>query len=211
MYNEIHPYKENKHGKGTFNMTLIEKAIRFASEAHEGQTDKAGLPLILHPLHVMSLMKSEKARVTAVLHDVLEDTVKTEDDLNAEGFPGDIVEAVKTLTRQKDEDYFDYIRRIQGNELAVEVKLGDLTLNMDIGRLPYVDCDAIRRAEKYKKARFLLALGERRRRIERETAELTPEMDFEYAREALLCLRLGLMRLPSSSKTGINQPVGPNS
>jgi (p)ppGpp synthase/HD superfamily hydrolase len=82
-------------------MNLIEKAIHYASEVQAGQLDKSGFPLILHPLFATSRMTSDKARVIAVLHDILEDTDKTAEDLRAEGFPNYIVETVVVLARKQ--------------------------------------------------------------------------------------------------------------
>ena len=175
-------------------MNLIEKAICFASGAHAGQTDKTGAPLILHPLHMMSLMKNEKARIVAALHDVLEDTAKTAGDLLAEGFPVDVVEAVEALTREKpegsdaekDEQYFNYIQNILSNELAAEVKLADLAHNMDISRIAAPSEEDYARLRKYRKARAMLTNGLRQRKIAAETGALDPENSSEYAWEAIV-------------------------
>ena len=175
-------------------MNLIEKAICFASEAHSGQTDKSGSPLILHPLHMMSVMKTDKTRIVAVLHDVLEDTAKTAGDLLSEGFPEDIVEAVKILTRErdegseteKDEQYFAYIKNILSNELAAEVKLVDLAHNMDVSRLSAPSEEDYKRVNKYKKARAMLIHGLRQRKINAETMALAPDNSSEYAKEAII-------------------------
>lgn len=118
-------------------MTLLEKAIAVAVEAHAGVRDRSGQPYILHPLHVMMEMDSEEARMTAVLHDVVEDSEKTLEELAAMGFPATVLEALALLTHEKEtEEYAAYIERLQGNPLARQVKLADLKHNMDLRRLP---------------------------------------------------------------------------
>ena len=135
---------------------LTKKAIRLAFRAHKGQKDRAGLPYILHPVHLAEQMTTEDACVVALLHDVLEDTDVTEDELRAEGFTEPQLDAVKLLTRTKDEDYFDYVKRIRGNALAKTVKLADLEHNSDRTRIgTFSEKDEIR-FQKYQKARAIL-------------------------------------------------------
>ena len=118
-------------------MHLLEQAIRIALQAHEGVLDKSGKPYILHPLQVMMEMDTEEAQITAVLHDVVEDSDISLEDLAQMGFPLTVVEALALLTHDKDRvDYADYIQGISGNTLARQVKLADLTHNMDTRRLP---------------------------------------------------------------------------
>ena len=119
-------------------MTLLERAIAIAVEAHTGQTQKNGDPYILHPLHLMMQMSTEAERICAVLHDVVEDTEWTLTDLQLEGFPDEILVAVGLLTRQKGMSYEQCIEEIRPNPLARAVKLADITHNMDIRRLPQV-------------------------------------------------------------------------
>jgi len=110
-------------------VATIEKALRIAAEAHEGQKDKSGLPYILHPLRVMMSVDGEEARIVGVLHDVIEDTRVTADDLRREGFGEAVVAAVLCVTHRKDEPYADYVVRCKGNEVARRVKLADLADN----------------------------------------------------------------------------------
>ncbi len=118
-------------------MNLLEKAIAVALEAHEGVVDKSGKPYILHPLRVMMQMESEDARITAVLHDVVEDSEATLEDLRAMGFPDNVVRAVGLLTHDKEAvEYAAYIEAIKGDALARQVKIADLRHNMDIVRMP---------------------------------------------------------------------------
>lgn len=133
-------------------MNLLEKAIVMATEAHAGQIDKGGQAYILHPLAVMSRVSSTDARIVAVLHDVIEDTSITVEDLEKEGFPMHIREAVLTVTKREDESYQAFIERIAKNELAVEVKLADLEENMNVGRIPKVTQKDKDRFVKYKQA-----------------------------------------------------------
>ena len=107
-------------------MATIEKALQIAARAHEGQKDKEGLPYVLHPLRAMLSVEGEEAQIVAVLHDVLEDTAVTADDLRREGFSAAVVAAVLCVTHRPDEPYADYVVRCKGNEVARRVKLADL-------------------------------------------------------------------------------------
>ena len=113
----------------------LEQAISIASLAHAGQLDKGGEPYILHPLRVMMKLKDEKQRIVAVLHDVIEDTKVTIQDLLDQGLDCDLANIVLILTRRKDENYDEYINRICYDELAMRVKLADLNDNMDMSRI----------------------------------------------------------------------------
>lgn len=118
-------------------MNLLEKAISVALKAHENVVTRSGQPYILHPLRLMLQMDSEEEMITAVLHDTVEDSVITLDDLAAMGFSDPVLDALALLTHDKDNlSYEDYILAIKPNPLAVRVKLADLTHNMDIRRLP---------------------------------------------------------------------------
>ena len=136
---------------------MLNKAIIIAAKAHSGQLDKSGKPYILHPLRVMFNVEGGiEAQCTAVLHDVIEDTSVTLDDLKEQGFSDDILTALKLLTRTPDEDYMVYISRIKLNSLAKAVKLADLKDNMDMTRIPSPTEKDFLRLEKYKKAKALL-------------------------------------------------------
>jgi (p)ppGpp synthase/HD superfamily hydrolase len=110
-------------------------AIRIAAEVHEGQLDKAEQPYVLHVLRVMFGCQSPEAQVAAALHDVVEDSDWTLDDLQREGFSETVVEIVDALTRREGEDYFDFARRAAATPLGREVKRADLLDNMDIRRI----------------------------------------------------------------------------
>ena len=111
-------------------------AIRIAAEVHEGQLDKAGEPYILHVLRVMFGCQSPEAQVAGALHDVVEDSDWTLDDLRREGFSETVVGIVDALTRREGEDYFDFARRAAAAALGREVKRADLLDNMDLTRIP---------------------------------------------------------------------------
>lgn len=121
-------------------MSDLANAIRVAVNAHFGQKDKQGQPYILHPLRVMMQMETDEEKMAAVLHDVLEDTEVTQEDLIAQGFPEKVIEAVLCLTRKEDEEkdyregYKEYVVRCKSNEIARKVKMADLRDNSLIER-----------------------------------------------------------------------------
>jgi len=131
-------------------------AMKIAFEAHAKQKDRAGLPYITHPLHVAESMTTEDSCVVALLHDVIEDTDLTIEDLRGYGFSEDQLTAISLLTREKGEDYFEYVSHIRGNELATVVKLSDLKHNSDITRIPKPTEKDLKRLEKYEKAKCML-------------------------------------------------------
>jgi len=135
---------------------LLEKAIEIAVKAHSGQKDKAGESYILHPLTLMIGCKNEKQRIVAVLHDVIEDSDYTLENIKNLGFDIEIIEALDCLTHRKSEDYFDYIKRVKTNELATYVKCLDLAHNGDVSRLETVTKKDVKRIEKYAKALQIL-------------------------------------------------------
>ena len=134
-------------------MSLLEKAIAIAVEAHTGEVDKAGQPYILHPLHLMMQMDTAEEMMTAVLHDVIEDTPITLDDLRQQGFPETVLEALALLTHDTaSTSYEAYVAALKPNPLARKVKLADLTHNMDVRRLPEMGMKDFGRLEKYRRA-----------------------------------------------------------
>ena len=124
-------------------------ALELAVEKHKNQTDKAGNPYILHPLHVMENVNSKEGKIVAILHDIIEDTDITEDYLLKIGLSKRIVDAVVALTRSEDMDYQEYIKNLSSNPLAKEVKLADLEHNMDLKRLPTLEEKDLERNRKY--------------------------------------------------------------
>ena len=137
---------------------LTIRAMQIAYDAHHGQTDKAGVPYIFHPLHLAEAMENEICCCTALLHDVVEDTAVTLEELAAV-FPPEVVEAVALLTHEEGTDYFDYVRRIRSNPIALKVKLADLAHNSDTTRFAGVSVPEDRIGyfrDKYTKAKAIL-------------------------------------------------------
>jgi len=137
--------------------TMLEKAFKISYMAHKGQMDKGGAPYYLHPIFVALNMETEDQKIVALLHDVVEDTEITLDDLRQEGFSENIVEAVDAITK-KGEAYEVYLQKVKANALARAVKIGDLKHNSDITRIKNPTEKDIKRIEKYKKSLdYLLA------------------------------------------------------
>lgn len=133
-------------------MPDLHDAIELAVHAHRGQRDKNGQPYILHVLRVMFRMRSEEAMIAAALHDAVEDSPLTLDDLRAQGYPEPIVAAVDRLTRREGEGYGAFVARIKPDPLAVTVKLGDLEDHLDVRRherLEDKDCEKLRQVLRY--------------------------------------------------------------
>lgn len=133
---------------------MLERAIKLAEKAHQGQLDKGGQPYILHARRVMEKCETEAEKITAILHDVMEDTPYTLDDLREEGFSEEILEALLCLTRGEKEAYMVYMERVCKNPLAVRVKYADLEDNMDLRRIPEPTEQDFARQEKYKAAKM---------------------------------------------------------
>jgi len=137
---------------------LTRTAMQIAFRAHEGQVDKAGMPYIFHPMHLAEAMDDEISCCTALLHDTVEDTDITFTELEKE-FPAEVLDALKLLTHEEGTDYFDYVRAIKENPVAVKVKLADLAHNSDQSRLS--GCDMAEETlayfrSKYAKAKAIL-------------------------------------------------------
>ncbi len=131
----------------------IEKAIAIAVNAHKGQVDKVGRPYILHVLQVMMAGKTDEEKIVGALHDVVEDTDWTFEQLEKEGFTKEIIEALKCVTKlSPEEDYEAFTERVKKNHLAVRVKLNDLRSNMDLTRLHKVKEKDLERFNRYLKA-----------------------------------------------------------
>ena len=132
------------------------KAMKLCYDAHKDQVDKSGMPYVFHPFHVAEQMKDEATTIVALLHDVVEDTDYTLEDIAAEGFGQDIVEAVSLMTHEEDVPYLDYVAKLKDNPIARAVKLADLAHNSDPSRLGEIDEETEERLEKYKQAIKLL-------------------------------------------------------
>ena len=133
-------------------MNLLEKCIKFALDVHAGQTDRYGRPYILHPLHLMSQMDTEVELMAAVLHDVIEDSETTLDDLRRLGLPEEVIQVVSLLTHDEADSYEEYVHRLKPNPIARKIKLADLLHNMDIRRMNSVTEKDAARLEKYRRA-----------------------------------------------------------
>lgn len=137
-------------------MATLERAIEIAARAHLGQIDKAGAPYILHPLRVMLNVNTSEQRMAAVLHDTVEDTDVTFDDLISEGFSAAVVEAVRALTKHHREPRIEAAKRAAANPIARVVKLADVADNMDMSRLPNPTEKDFARLKQYEQVRALL-------------------------------------------------------
>lgn len=112
---------------------LTRKAMNLAYDAHHGQYDKVGAPYILHPVHLAEQMDDELSTVCALLHDVVEDTDYTMEDLS-KLFPPEVIEVLTLLTHDKDEPYLDYLARLKGHPVAEKIKRADIAHNSDMSR-----------------------------------------------------------------------------
>ena len=130
------------------NTKLTRLASKIAYKAHEGQTDKAGVPYICHPIHIAEQMDSEESCVVALLHDVIEDSDITLEILS-KYFNDDIITALRVLTKKENDDYVMYIKRVKTNKLATKVKIKDLEHNRDLTRLDEVTDKDRKRSLKY--------------------------------------------------------------
>jgi (p)ppGpp synthase/HD superfamily hydrolase len=131
---------------------LTKKALKLCFEAHKEQTDKSGMPYVFHPFHLAEQMADEATTVVALLHDVVEDTELTFEDLEKQGFNDEIIKALMLLTHEKSVPYMEYVGEIKKNKIATKVKLADLKHNSDLSRLSVIDEKALKRKEKYEKA-----------------------------------------------------------
>lgn len=131
---------------------MTKKAMKIAYNAHKDQTDKNGIPYIYHPIHLAEQMDDENTICVALLHDVVEDTDITLEELKSEGFHDEVIAALKLLTHDDKVPYMEYVRAVKENPIATKVKLADLRHNSDLTRLDIVDEKAVKRAEKYKEA-----------------------------------------------------------
>lgn len=135
----------------------VELCLSLATKAHAGQVDKAGAPYILHPLRVSESCKTEVQKSAALLHDVLEDTYLTAQDLTDAGVSKRVVQIVKLLTRNLGDDYIEYIRRIASDADVTAVKKADLRDSLDISRLSLVTERDELRCRKYREAYAILS------------------------------------------------------
>jgi len=116
-------------------MATLDRALQIAITAHAGHLDKQGRPYILHPLAVMQGVEGVEAQIVAVLHDVVEDSSVTLDDLRQAGFSSTILQAIRCVTHEKVEPYADYVIRCKQDPLARQVKMADLRDNARLDRV----------------------------------------------------------------------------
>ena len=138
---------------------LTKKAMKIAYDAHHGQLDKGGLPYVFHPWHLAEQMDDEISTIAALLHDVVEDTDWTLEQLEAEGFPPESMEALGLLTHPEGQPYMEYVAGIRHNSVAVKVKLADLRHNSDFTRLSAVTAGQRARLEQKYAPAFALLEG----------------------------------------------------
>ena len=135
---------------------MTKKALKLCFDAHRDQLDKSGMPYVFHPFHLAEQMDNEDAVILALLHDVVEDTPTTPEDLRQMGFSERVLEALALLTHDDAVPYMDYVAAIARDPLAKQVKLADLRHNSDLTRLDAVDEWALARQKKYLSAIALL-------------------------------------------------------
>jgi (p)ppGpp synthase/HD superfamily hydrolase len=141
-------------------MPTLEDAILLAAQAHRGQLDRNGRPYVLHVLRVMSRVETDEQRMAAVLHDLVEDTPHTLDELRERGYAEDVVRAIDCLTHREGEPYDGQVERAAADPIARVVKLADLEDNMDLRRLDQVEERDLPRLNRYLRAwRRLKSLG----------------------------------------------------
>ncbi len=135
---------------------LTKEALKVAFNAHKDQLDKSGIPYIFHPFHLAEQMDDEYSVCVALLHDVVEDTNVSLQDLAEAGFPPEVTDAVALMTHPDGVPYMDYVKKIKSNPIAKKVKLADLRHNSDTSRLDHIDERALARVKKYEEAIKLL-------------------------------------------------------
>lgn len=136
---------------------MTKAALKLCFDAHKDQVDKSGLPYVFHPFHLAEQMDSEEAVCVALLHDVMEDTDATADDIRAAGMSDAVVDALLLMTHDSAVEYMDYVRALSSNDLAREVKMADLRHNMDRSRIDHPTAKDEARWEKYASALALLS------------------------------------------------------
>ncbi|MDN5024492.1 GTP pyrophosphokinase [Streptococcus sp. SO4] len=136
----------------TAEQSMVDLALSIARQAHEGQLVKAGVDYIEHPIYVASQVATEEGKAVALLHDVIEDSHYTAEELLQAGLPETVVTAVQILSNKKGQDYQTYLENVKSNSLARVVKLADLKHNSDLSRLSSITEKDRERLKKYKKA-----------------------------------------------------------
>ncbi len=133
-------------------MSDLNKAIELACQAHAGQVDKAGQHYILHPMRLMLGLQEDEERIVAVLHDVIEDSDITLNDLVKYRFSKSVIDAIDCLSKRTSERYEDFIMRISSNKLARKIKIEDIKDNLDLTRMTSISDKDLARVAKYHNA-----------------------------------------------------------
>ena len=134
------------------------QAMKLCFNAHKDQVDYNGIPYVFHPIHLAEQMQDEDSTVVALLHDVVEDTEYTIDDLIAMGFNESVIEAIRLMTHDDGVEYTEYLEKIKENDLARRVKIADVMHNSDQTRLDVIDEKARKWEIKYKQAKEILGI-----------------------------------------------------
>ena len=137
---------------------MTKAALKIAFDAHRDQMDRSGLPYVFHPFHLAEQMEDEVSTAAALLHDVVEDTSITFDDLSARGISFEVIGILKLLTHDPVVPYMAYVQKIKdsGDPRAIKIKICDLAHNSDLTRLDQVTEADMKRLEKYRAAKHLL-------------------------------------------------------
>lgn len=135
---------------------MTKRALALCFEAHKDQKDKSGLPYVFHPFHLAEQMEDEDTTIVALLHDVIEDTEYTIEDLQKAGFTQNVISAIALMTHDPQMPYMEYVRAIKSNPIARAVKLADLRHNSDMTRLDIITQRDEERAQKYLDAIVIL-------------------------------------------------------
>lgn len=135
----------------------VQAARALATRLHEGQLDKAGKPYITHPQRVAERLTTPEAQVVGWLHDTVEDTGISLEELEAR-FGRETAAAVDAVSRREGEPWEDYLARVKANPMARQVKISDLIDNSNLSRIPHITMKDVKRQEKYNKAlQFLMS------------------------------------------------------
>ena len=137
---------------------MTKAAMKLCFEAHKDQVDKAGIPYVFHPTSLAERFgEGQEAEIcVALLHDVLEDTDYTVDDIRAAGMSDEVIDALLLLNHNPKVEYMDYVRHLSKNNIARHVKIYDLQHNSNLSRLEKVTKKDLKRVEKYKEALRIL-------------------------------------------------------
>lgn len=141
---------------------MLKKALEIAKIAHAGQVDKGGQPYIRHPVTVSKMVKGQRAKAVALLHDVCEDSDVTLEDLKAAGFSKPVIAAVDAITKRKGERYRHYLMRVKQNRLATRVKIADARHNSDVSRISDYSTADVARSERYQNTIVFLKMNKKK-------------------------------------------------